>query len=152
MDDPAVLNHFETQGRLRPDVENLDIHISCPVPDDPEVARKSIFYIDDVSLQAIEEPPLAVSTPLDEYYEGEIIPWTVNTTSINGEIQIALFMGNRLVGEQTRSAASGPLHGTFESHRLKPGIYALQARTIASSQAPQAAQRQIILAPNPWKE
>ena len=152
VDDPAVWNHFETQGRLRPDVENLDIHISCPVPDDPEVARKSIFYIDDVSLQAIEEPPLAVSTPLDEYYVGEIIPWTVNTTSINGEIQIALFMSNRLVGEQTRSAASGPLHGTFESHRLKPGIYALQARTIASSQAPQAAQRQIILAPNPWKE
>lgn len=28
---------------------------------------RSAFYLDDVSVQAIEEPPLSVSTPLDEY-------------------------------------------------------------------------------------
>ena len=61
VEDPAVWNHFEAEGRLRNDLESLDIHISCPVPDDPEVAGKSIFYIDDVSLQALEEPPLVVS-------------------------------------------------------------------------------------------
>ena len=152
MDDPAVWNHFEAQGRLRSDFENLDIHISCPVPDDPEAARKSLFYIDDVSLQGIEEPPLTIATPLDEYYVGETIPWTVSAASASGEIKVALLTGDRLVAEQTHKAAAGSLRGAFESRGLQCGIYTLQARTIASPQAPQTAQRQIILAPNPWEE
>jgi hypothetical protein len=53
-DDPAVWNHFKAEGRLRNDFENLDIHISCPVPDSENVTAKSCFYIGDVPNQASE--------------------------------------------------------------------------------------------------
>src|SRR5262249_52653667 len=81
MADPAVWTHFVAEDRLRDDYEGLDIHISCPIPGDPALARKAVFYIDDVSLQEIEEPPVSVATPLDEYYVGEALPWSVTTTS-----------------------------------------------------------------------
>jgi hypothetical protein len=148
VDDPAVWNHFEARGRLRSDFESLDIHISCPVPDDPDAAGQSVFYIDDVSLQGIAEPPLTVATPLDEYYAGETIPWTVTAVSPSGAIRTSLCAGDRIVAEQTHKAA-GSLRGAFDSRGLKCGIYTLRARTGAP---PQAAQRQIILAPDPWEE
>jgi len=44
------------------------------------------------------------------------------------------------------------LRSAFESRGLKCGIYTLRASTIAPSQAPQTAQRQIIVTPNPWEE
>ena len=149
VDDPAVWNHFEAEGRLRSDFEGLDIHISCPVPDDPETARKSLFYIDDVFLQGVEEPPLAITTPLDEYYTGETIPWTVSTASAKGEIKVMLSAGDELVVEQSHKAEAGPLRGAFESRGLRCGIYTLRAETGTS---PQIAERQIILAPDPWQE
>ena len=148
--DPAVWNHFEAEGRLRNDYEGLDIHISCRVPEDAELARKSFFIIDDVSLEVIEEPPLAISTPLDEYYSGETIPWTVNSTSSSGQIKIALLAGERLVAEQTGQAGSSPLRGTFAGGNLTPGIYTLQATLSAPQQAPLAARRQVIVAPDPF--
>jgi len=151
VDDPAVWNHFEAQGLLRGDFENLDIHISCPVPDDPEAAGKSLFYIDDVSLQGIEEPPLTISTPLDEYYEGETIPWTVGATGASGEIRVSLLTGDRIVAERTQQVAAGSMRGTFEAGGLRCGIYTLQAETVAP-QDRQPARRQIILAPDPWRE
>jgi hypothetical protein len=150
VDDPSVWNHFEAQGRLRSDFENLDIHIPCPMPDDPEAAGKSLFYIDDVSLQGIEEPALAVATPLEEYYVGESIAWTVSAVSATGAINIALLTGDRIVAEQTHKAAAGPLHGAFASRGLPCGIYTLQAKT-SVPQGQQTAQRQIILAPDPWE-
>lgn len=150
VDDPAVWNHFEARGRLRSDFEGLDIHIPCPAPDDPEAAKKSLFYIDDVSLQGIEEPPLTIGTPLDEYYAGETIPWTVSAASASGEISISLSAGAGLVAEQTHNAA-GSLRGTFESRGLPSGIYTLQAGTVAP-QGRRTAQRQIILAPDLWGE
>lgn len=150
VDDPAVWNHFEARGRLRSDFEGLDIHIPCPTPDDPEAAKKSLFYIDDVSLQGIEEPPLTIATPLDEYYAGETIPWTVSAASASGEISVSLSAGTGLVAEQTHKAA-GSLRGTFETRGLPSGIYTLQAGTVAP-QGRQTAQRQIILAPGPWGE
>jgi hypothetical protein len=104
-------------------------------------------YLDDVFLQATEEPPLTVETPLDEYYVGEKIPWAVSAAATNGEIKIALSDGNRLVGEQTRQAAPSPLRGSFESRGLKPGISTLQAKTSAP---PHTAQRQIILTQSPF--
>ena len=152
VDDPAVWNHFEAQGRLRSDFENLDIHISCPVPDDPDAAKKSLFYIDDVSLQGIEEPPLAIATPFDEYYAGETIPWAVSAVSASGEIQVVLLMGERIVTEQTYPTAARPLRGAFESRGLQCGIYTLRVSADAPLQAPQMAQRQVILAPDPWEE
>src|SRR4030095_10977339 len=75
VEDPAVWNHFVTEGRLRDDFESLDIHISCPIPNDTERAGKTLFYIDDVSLQVIEDSPLSVTATLDEYYIGETIRW-----------------------------------------------------------------------------
>jgi len=146
VEDPAVWNQFETEGRLSDDLESMDIHTWCSIPE-AELAKNCFFYIDDVSLEVIEEPPLSVTTPLDEYYIGETIPWTISAVSANGETKIALLTGDRLVEEQTHKAA-GLLRGAFESRGLKSGIYTLQVR----AGAPQAAQRQIILTPNPWEE
>ncbi len=151
VDDPAVWNHFEAQGRLRSDFEGLDIHIPCPMPDDPAAARQSLFYIDDVSLQGIEEPPLTITTPLDEYYVGESIPWTVSAVSARGAINVSLLAGDRIVAEQAQPATAGALRGAFASRELPCGIYTLQAGT-GGPQAQQTARRQIILAPNPWEK
>jgi hypothetical protein len=150
VEDPAVWNHFEAEGRLRSDFENLDIHISCPVPDDPEVAGKSIFYIDDVALQALEEPPLAVSSPLDEYYVGERIPWTMTTTAVKGQMKVALWAERQLIAEQTGITEAGQSHGTFETTKLSPGVYRLRATESSPEQIAQSAQWQIIIAPAPF--
>jgi hypothetical protein len=151
VEDPAVWNPFQAEGRLRNDLESLDIHITCRIPeDDADLLGKSFFYIDDVFLQAIEDPPITVTASLDEYYVGDNISWTLSAAMPNGEIKIALLDGNQSVGEQTRSAATGPLRGSFESHRLKPGIYTLEARVQTPLQGPQMARQQVILAPNPF--
>jgi len=151
VEDPAVWNHFETEGRLSNDLESMDIHTWCSIPE-AELAKNCFFYIDDVSLEVVEEAPLSVTTPLDEYYVSEIIPWTVSAASASGEIRIALLTGDRLVEEQMHKAAAGSLRGAFESRGLKPGIYTLQTRASTPPQAPQTAQRQIILTPDPWEE
>ena len=149
VEDPAVWNHFETEGRLSSDLESMDIHTWCTVPE-AELAKKCFFYIDDVSLEVIEEPPLAISTPLDEYYVGEPIPWTASTTSASGPIKIALLAGERIVAEQTGQAGSGPMCGEFVGHGLQPGVYTLQATSSAPQQASQTARRQVIVAPDPF--
>lgn len=151
VDDPAVWNHFVTEGRLSNDLESMDIHTWCSIPE-AELARNCFFYIDDVSLEVIEEPPLSVKTPLDEYYVGETIPWIVSITSASDEIKVALLAGDRLVQEQTLKGVAGSLRGAFESRGLKCGIYTIQAKTSAPPQTSQTAQRQIILSPNPWEE
>ncbi len=148
--DPAVWNHFETEGRLSKDLQSMDIHTWVTIPA-AELAKKCFFYVDDVSLQVIEEPPLDISTPLDEYYVGEGIPWTVKTTSSGGQVKVALLAGERLVAEQTHRAGSGPLRGTFAGGKLTPGIYTLQAALTAPQQAPQTALRQAIVAPDPFE-
>ena len=147
VNDQAVWNHFEAEDRLRDDFESLDIHISCPVPDDAEVAGRSVFYIDDVSLQAIDEPPLVVSSPLDEYYVGETIPWTASANAVKGQIKVALLANGRRVAEQTGDAEAGQLHGTFETTKLRPGIYTLQATLNSPPRDTQTARWQIIVAP-----
>jgi len=148
--DPAVWNHFETEGRLSNDLQSMDIHTWVTIPE-AELAKKCFFYIDDVSLEVIEGPPLSISTPLDEYYVGESIAWTVNSISSNGRLKIALLAGERLVAEQTHQAAPGPLRGTFPAGNLQPGIYTLQATLIAPQQAPQTARRQVIVALDPFR-
>jgi hypothetical protein len=150
INDPAVWNHFETEGRFSPDLESMDIHTWCTVPE-AELAKQCYFYIDDVSLQVIEEPPLSISTPLDEYYSGESIPWKVNSMSPSGEIKIVLLAGDRVVAQQSAQGGSGPLSGEFAGHRPDPGIYTLQATVMAPQQAPVTVQRQVIVAPDPFK-
>jgi hypothetical protein len=151
LDDPSVWNHFESEGHLSNDLESMDIHTWCAIPE-AKLAEESFFYMDDFSLEVIEEPPLSIATPLDEYYVGEIIPWTVGTTSTSGDTRISLLTGGRLVAEQTHKAATGSLRGEFESGKLKPGIYTLQARSRIATKEPQTAQQQIILTPSPWGE
>lgn len=151
VDDPAVWNHFVTEGHLSSDLESMDIHTWCSIPQ-AELARNCFFYIDDVSLEVIEEPLVSVTTPLDEYYVGETIPWTVSVASASVEIKISLLAGDQTVAKQTHKAPAGLLHGTFESLGLKPGIYTLQAGTSVPPQTLQTAQRQIILSPSPWEE
>jgi hypothetical protein len=98
----------------------------------------------------IEEPPLSVATPLDEYYIGETIPWSVTATSSTGQITVVLLAGDRVIAEQARNAEIGPLRGTFDSGKLQPGIYTVRA-TIGSPQAPlQTALRQIIVCQDPF--
>jgi hypothetical protein len=146
--DPAAWNHFETEGRLSPDLQSMDIHTWCTVPE-AEVAMKSFFFIDDISLEVIEEPPLKISTPLDEYYSGEPIPWTVTSTISTGQIRIALLAGERLVTEVTRQPGSA-FRGELLSGGLKPGTYTLQA-TVAPPQQPHiTGRRQLIIAPDPF--
>lgn len=148
--DPSVWNHFETEGRLNPDSQSMDIHTWCAIPE-PELARNSYFYMDDVSLEVIEEPPLVISTPLDDYYVGETIPWTAHAATTNGTLVVMLLGGERRVGEQTLPATTRALRGIFETDGLKPGLYTLKAQTSATTtQAPPTAQRQVIVAPDPF--
>lgn len=149
VEDPAVWNHFQTEGRLSQDLDSMDIHTWCTIPES-ELAKRCFFYMDDVSLEVIEEPPLAISTPLDEYYVGEPIPWTARATSASGSIKIALRAGERLVAEQTGQAGSGPLCGTFADRGLQLGVYTLKATSSEPQQAPQSARRQVIVAPDPF--
>ena len=149
VDDPSVWNHFETEGRLSQDLESRDIHTWCAIPD-AELAKQSFFYMDDVSLEVIEEPPLAISTPLEEYYVGEPIPWTAHSTSAGGSIKILLLAGERPVAEETRPAGSEPLCGTFADRGFPPGVYTLQVTSSAPQESPQTARRQILLTPDPF--
>jgi len=149
VDDPAVWNHFEAEGRLSNDLESMDIHTWCSIPE-AELAMKCFFYIDDVSLEVIEEPPLSVTTSLDEYYVGEPIPWSIFTTSADSQIQVVLLSDNRTIAEHRGRAEGGRLHGAFESQGLKPGIYLLKATIDSQPSATQQAQQQIILAPDPF--
>ena len=145
MGDPSVWNHFETEGRLSPDLQSMDIHTWCAIPE-PELARKSFYYMDDFSLQVVEEPPLTIATPLDEYYVGEAIPWTASATSTNNPLKVVLVANDRILAEQ--EGKPGQLRGQFETAKLKPGIYALRATSV--SPQPTTAERQVILAADPF--
>jgi hypothetical protein len=148
--DPSVWNHFETEGRLSPDLESMDIHTWCTIPE-PELARSSYFYMDDVTLQVIQEPPLTIATPLDEYYIGEGIPWTVNAATPNGETAVLLLGDDSQVVQQALPAVAGTLRGAFETRGLNPGIYTLLAKpTAAAGQALQTVRRRVIVAPDPF--
>jgi hypothetical protein len=97
----------------------------------------------------IEEPPLSIATPLDEYYVGEAIDWTVTAAVPPAEISVALLANDRLVREQ--KATNSPLRGTFETGALKPGPYTLRASISASQQqAPQTVRRQVTVTPDPF--
>ncbi len=144
IEDPAAWNHFVTEGRLRDDFEGLDIHISCPIPSDPEQTRKALFYSDDVSLQAIEEPPLAIATPLDEYYVGESIHWTVRAAQPGGQVKAVLLAGIRAVAELAYTRQGGPVQGDFTTRGLVPGIYTIQATRKDAQGNAHTARRQII--------
>jgi hypothetical protein len=150
IEDPASWNHFVTEGRLREDFEGLDIHISCPIPSDPEQARKALFYIDDVSLQAVEEPPLAITTPLDEYYVGESIRLTVSAAQSGGQVKLALLAGTRPVAELARQRQGDPMQGAFATRGLVPGIYTILGTLKDAQGIVHTARRQIILSSDPF--
>jgi len=149
VEDPAVWNHFETEGRLSNDLESMDIHTWVAIPE-AKLAAKCFFYMDDVSLQVVEEPPLSIATPLDEYYSGEPIPWSVRTASADSPIRVVLLAGDRMMAEHTGRTEGTGLRGAFESQGLAPGIYRLKAMLNSPPSAPQNAQQEIILAPNPF--
>lgn len=149
IEDPAVWNHFETEGRLSESLESLDIHTWIAVPE-AELARTSCFYMDDISLQAIEEPPLSLSTPLDEYYVGERIPWSVQAGLAGGQVRIELRKDGLGIMQFTCGIQAGRCNGVFESRALQPAIYRLTASLVGSSLPSASAERQIILAPDPF--
>jgi len=145
-----VWNHFEAEGRLSEELQSMDIHTWVSIPQ-AELARQSFFYMDDVSLQVIEESPVTVATPLDEYFVGETIPWTVQVVPAGGEVSVALRIGDRIIQEQKHKIESGTQRGTFESRGLECGVYTIQA-AVGLSQGGTSGKRQIILAPNPWEQ
>jgi hypothetical protein len=149
MTDPASWNHFETEGRLNPGVESMDIHTWCAIPE-AELARKSFFYIDDLSLQVIEEPPLSISTALDEYYIGETVRWNLQAAPGTGPVKVQFLMDHRVISEQVGMHESTLQHGDFETARLSPGLCTLRATCKAGAEAPPIAQRRFILAPDPF--
>jgi len=146
--DPAAWNHFETEGRLSPDLQSMDIHTWCTVPE-AELARTSFFFIDDISLQMIEEPPLLISTPLDEYYIGEKVAWNLKAVPGTDAVKIQLLMSDRVISEQVANPATGKLQGEFETAQLKPGVHTLRATIQTGGQTP-VAQQEVILAPDPF--
>jgi hypothetical protein len=150
VEDPAVWNHFQAEGRLSEELESMDIHTWVSIPQ-AELAKGCFFYMDDVSLEVIEEAPVTVATPLDEFYVGQTIPWTVNAAPAAGQVQIALLADNRKLAEHTGRTEGGRLHGVFESRGLKPGIYSVKATLDSSTPPPQNAQWEIILAPDPFE-
>ena len=111
VDDPAGWNRFETEGRIPPETESMDIHIACVVPSEAAVAAKSMFYIDDVFMQPIEEPPVAVSSAFDEYYLGQSIRWSVFLADGAGPITVALLSGDQVVAEVPCPAQKPPFEG-----------------------------------------
>lgn len=149
LQDPAVWNHFETEGRFSTDLQSMDIHTWVAIPE-AELAKKSFFYMDDVSLEVIEEPPLDLSTPLDEYYVGETIPWTVKSSVPDAQVKIALLVGERLVAEETRQTVSSPVRGSFATRGIQPCICTLRATIVARQQPVQPARRQVIVSPDPF--
>ena len=114
------------------------------------MAAQSVFYLDDVSLQAIEELPPIVSTPLDEYYLGEAVPWTIRTTAAAVPVRMALLSGDQVVVQQEGRTEGGVLSGTFGSQGLKDGVYLLRAIMSAPPAADQTAERELLLTPNPF--
>lgn len=147
--DPAVWNHFETEGRLSPELESMDIHTWCAIPE-AELARQCYFYMNDVSLQVVEELALSISTSLDEYYVGETIAWTLKAASPSGRAKVELLLADRLLGKRIGELERGRLQSAFETSGLKPGVYTLRATVGSERQAVPPAQRQIILAPDPF--
>jgi hypothetical protein len=150
IEDVTVWNSFLAEGRLRGDYEGLDIHISCPVPADPEQAKKVVFYIDDITLAPIEEPPMAITTALDEYYAGEPIRWSVRADSATDPVRVALLAGSHQVAEQPAASGPGGRAGAFETRALEPGIYTLRATAGGSPPGAASAERQVIVAPDPF--
>lgn len=150
IEDPTVWNHFVVEERLRDDFEGLDVHIPCVIPKEPELTAKALFYIDDVSLEAIEEPPLTVTTALDEYYVGEDIPWTIRATAPQAPVRVALMLGRRRVSEQTASIRAGAAQGVFATRGLQPGLYTLEAAATGMP-PPATSRRQVVVAPDPFE-
>jgi hypothetical protein len=147
--DPAAWNHFETEGRLRPNLQSMDIHTWCTIPE-AELAGTSFFFIDDISMQMIEEPLLSISTILDEYYIGEMIHWKLSAAPGSGPIKIQFLKGKRVISEQSTKPEAGSIEGDFETAGLKPGMCILRATGEFGAEAQQVAHQQIILAPNPF--
>lgn len=145
--DPAGWNHFEAEGRLSAGLQSMDIHTWCTVPE-ATLARNSFFYMDDVSLEVIEEPPLSVWTSLDEYYAGEEVHWKLNAAPETGPVKVQLVSGTRIVSEVPGKPVSGKLQGQFRTETFNPGIYTL--RVLDAAKKTRSAQKQFILAPDPF--
>ena len=148
--DPAVWNLLQAEGRLRSDLDSLDIHIHSRIPEaDPDLLQKSCFHLDGMFLQAIEEPVLHVATPLDEYYLGESIPWIRAGPSATNVVKLQLLTGKKTVAEEQPSTPR--VKGAFQTLGLNLGICTLRAtHTLPDAQPSQTSQQQIILAPNPF--
>ena len=77
----------------------MDLHIFCKIPTEPKFRDKAVIYFDDFSLQAFIDPPVSIDTPLEEYYAGESIPWTVTGFSMEplSTVKVSLQNGGRIV-------------------------------------------------------
>ncbi|MBN1676151.1 MAG: hypothetical protein JXR37_34220 [Kiritimatiellae bacterium] len=150
LEDQAVWNRFEAEGRIRDDVEGIDIHLACRVPSEEAAAKASSFYIDDVYLHAYDEPPLSVTTPLEEYHAGERIDWRVAAPG-GGAVTVVLGGNGKVCAREEARVNGDGVSGTFDTAGLKPGLYRVQA-TLAPGAGgkPIDASEGIVLAPDPF--
>ena len=102
-------------------LESMDIHTWIAVPE-AELARTAFFFIDDISLQAIDEPPLSITTPLDEYYVGESIPWSIQAGTTGGQVQVELQRDGLSIKQHSCAIQAGRGSGVFDSAALQPAI------------------------------
>ncbi len=106
--------------------------------------------MDDISLQAIEEPPLSLNTPLDEYYVGDFIPWSIHAGTAGGQVQVELQRDGLGIRQYAGGIQAGRCSGAFDSRALRPAIYRLTASLVGASLSSATAERQVILAPDPF--
>ncbi len=149
LEDPAAWNHFETEGRLSETLESMDIHTWVAVPE-AELARKSSFYMDDFTLQVVEDPPLSVTTALDEYFLGEAVPWIVQGNQETEPVTVALRKSNRKIAQQAGRIVNRRWQGEFQTRGLQPGLYQIEVTLDRSSASPLVARWQFLLTPDPF--
>jgi len=106
--------------------------------------------MDDISLQAIEEPPLWLNIPLDEYYVGESIPWSIQAGTAGGQVQVELQRDGLSIKQHSCAIQAGRGSGVFDSAALQPAIYRLTASFVGASLSSATAERQVVLVPDPF--
>jgi hypothetical protein len=127
----------------------MDIRTWVAVPE-AERARESCFYMDDFTLQVVADPPLSVSTPLDDYCVGAGVPWTVQGTVGKEPVVVTLRRGDRTIAEQVGRVENRQSKAAFETRGLRPGLYERQAVLDLASPSPVAAPWQLPRTADPF--
>ena len=73
-----------------------------------------------------------------------------NCTSSSGEIKISLLAGEQVITQHSAQGDSGPLSGVFCRPLARPGHLHAASNRYGSAASSVTAQRQVIVAPDPF--